>query len=407
MRLPVFSPSPPQQADSAGQPAAPSRSRVLWLSCVAHAMHDGYTDMIYALLPVWQSDFGLDFAALAILRGIYAGTMATLQLPAGRLAQWLGSRATLALGTLLAALGYAAAGMSGGLLGLCVALAISGSGSSTQHPIASGAVSRTYGRNARGPLSIYNFSGDLGKSALPAAVSLLVTMMPWRHALWIVSALGCVIAAVIALFFPSIPRSAPVDVDAPDHRRSTSGSGFSLLFAIGVLDTAVRMGLLTFLPFLLKAKGVSPAMVGTALALVFIGGAAGKFACGWLGARMGVIGTVLVTEGGTAACIVAVMFLPLALTMVLLPLLGMMLNGTSSVLYGTVPEMSAPERTERAFALFYTGTIASGAISPVIYGFLGDRIGVHGATFATALTALAIFPLAIALRSHLAPEERR
>ena len=141
MRLPVFSPSPAHQVDSAGQPLAPPKSRVLWLSCVAHAMHDGYTDMIYALLPVWQTDFGLDFAALSILRGIYAGTMATLQLPAGRLAQWLGSRATLALGTLLAALGYAVAGMSGGLLGLCVALAISGSGSSTQHPIASSAVS--------------------------------------------------------------------------------------------------------------------------------------------------------------------------------------------------------------------------------------------------------------------------
>jgi MFS family permease len=329
--------------------------------------------------------------------------MACFQLPAGRLAQLLGGRATLALGTLLAALGYAVAGMSGGLLGLCVALAISGSGSSTQHPIASGAVSRAYGRNARGPLSIYNFSGDLGKSALPAAISLLVTLMPWRHALWIVSALGCVVAAVIALFLPSIPRNAPVDAQAPGHQSGAEGTGFPLLFMIGVLDTAVRMGLLTFLPFLLKGKGVSPPMVGTALALVFIGGAAGKFVCGWLGARMSVIGTVLVTEGGTAACIVAVMFLPLAPAMVLLPLLGLMLNGTSSVLYGTVPEMASPERTERAFALFYTGTIASGAISPVIYGFLGDRVGVHGATFATALTALAIFPLAIALRRHLAP----
>jgi FSR family fosmidomycin resistance protein-like MFS transporter len=403
MRFTLFSVPPVQQADSAGQPIAPSRSRVLWFSCVAHALHDGYTDMIYALLPVWQTDFDLSYGALAILRGIYAGTMASLQLPAGRLAQWLGSRATLALGTLLAALGYAAAGMSGGLLGLCVALAISGSGSSTQHPIASGAVSRTYGRNARGPLSIYNFSGDLGKSALPAAIAVLVTLMPWRHALWMVSALGCVVAAVIALFFPSIPRNAPVDVEASGHSRNTAGTGFSLLLMIGVLDTGVRMGLLTFLPFLLKAKGASLPLVGTALALVFIGGAAGKFACGWIGARMGVIGTVLVTEGGTAACIIAVMFCPLALTMVLLPLLGVMLNGTSSVLYGTVPELAPPERTERAFALFYTGTIGSGAISPVIYGFLGDWIGIHGATFATALTALAIFPLAIALRSHLTP----
>ena len=85
----------------------------------------------------------------------------------------------------------------------------------------------------------------------------------------------------------------------------------------------------------------------------------------------------------------------------LAPLLGMMLNGTSSVLYGTVPELTSIDRTERAFALFYTGTIASGALAPVAYGFLGDRIGVHGATVATAATALAVFPLALALRPHL------
>ncbi|WAS59018.1 MFS transporter [Burkholderia ambifaria] len=397
MRLPVF--SPPVMRD-----AVPSRPRVLWLSCIAHAIHDGYTDMIYALLPVWQSEFGLDFAALAILRGLYAGTMAVLQLPAGRLAQRLGSRAVLAIGTLLAALGYAIAGMSGGLLGLCVALAISGGGSSTQHPIASGAISRTYGRDARGPLSLYNFSGDLGKSALPAAISLLVTMMPWRHALWVVAGLGCAAAAGIALWFPAVPSGAgktAAKEQASAQRTGNQGRGFNALFSIGVLDTAVRMGLITFLPFLLNAKGISPQLLGTALALVFIGGAAGKFFCGWLGARMGVVRTVLLTEGGTAACIIGVMYLPLALTMVLLPILGMMLNGTSSVLYGTVPEMSAPERTERAFAIFYTGTIASGAISPVLYGFLGDRIGVQAATYATAFTALAIFPLVLALRPHL------
>lgn len=401
MRLFSLSSSTTNVADESVQSTSVSRTRVLWLSCTAHALHDGYTDMIYALLPVWQADFGLDYGALAILRGIYAGTMAVLQLPAGRLARILGTRATLAFGTFLAALGYAVAGMSGTLLGLCIALAISGSGSSTQHPLASGAVSRAYARNARGPLSIYNFSGDLGKSVLPAAISLLMTLMPWRHALWAVSTLGVLVAAVIALFLPSMPRGEPSMEDASNQHANGSRSGFSLLFTIGVLDTAVRMGLLTFLPFLLKAKGISPPMMGTALALVFIGGAAGKFVCGWLGARMGVIGTVFATEGGTAALILAVICLPLTPALILLPLLGVMLNGTSSVLYGSVPELTSVERTERAFALFYTGTIASGALSPVAYGFLGDRIGVHGATIATAATALAIFPLALALRRHL------
>ncbi|MDE2609894.1 MAG: MFS transporter, partial [Burkholderiales bacterium] len=177
-------------ADGLGPATAASRTRVLWISCMAHALHDGYTDMIYALLPIWQADFGLDYGALAIVRGVYAGTMAALQMPAGRLARSSGTRATLALGTLLAALGYAVAGLSGTLVGLCMALAVSGSGSSTQHPLASGAVARAYGRDARGPLSVYNFSGDLGKAALPAAISLLITFMPWRHALWALSTVG-------------------------------------------------------------------------------------------------------------------------------------------------------------------------------------------------------------------------
>ncbi|CAN5382381.1 MFS transporter [soil metagenome] len=381
--------------------AAPIRTRVLWLSCVAHALHDGYTDMIYVLLPVWQVEFSLGYGALAMLRGVYAGTMACLQLSAGRLAQWIGIRATLALGTLLAALGYAAAGMSGSLLGLCVALALSGIGSSTQHPLASGAVSRAYGRGARGPLGIYNFAGDLGKAALPATISLLVTFMPWRHALWAMSVAGGLVALGIALFLPPMSRSAPASQCKAVGGQGASQTGFYLLLTIGVLDTGVRMGLLTFLPFLLKGKGISTPMLGTALALLFIGGAAGKFVCGWLGARMGVTGTVLATEGGTAVLIVAVLLCPLAPALVLLPLLGVMLNGTSSVLYGTVPELAPNGDTERAFALFYTGTIASGAVSPVIYGLLGDQVGIQVASCSTALTALAIIPLALALRSRL------
>lgn len=391
----------PQPASS----SSPSRTRVLWFSCIAHALHDGYTDMIYVLLPTWQTDFGLSYGALALLRGVYAGAMAGLQVPAGRLAQRFGHKAVLAAGTLMAAIGYAAAGASGGLVGLCVALALSGSGSSTQHPLASGAVSRVYGRDARHPLGIYNFAGDLGKSALPAAMSLLIAFMPWRHALWMMSVAGCLVAIAIVLFLPSIPRVAAPSGGSPVPARVTASRGFNLLFAIGVLDTAVRMGLLTFLPFLLKAKGASTPTIGTAFALVFIGGAAGKFACGWLGARAGIIGTVLVTEGFTAALIIAVLLSPLSATLVLLPLLGIMLNGTSSILYGTVPELAPEEATERAFALFYTGTIGAGAIAPVIYGFLGDGLGIQGATVATALTAVAIYPLAFALRRHLVHEQ--
>jgi FSR family fosmidomycin resistance protein-like MFS transporter len=366
----------------------------------AHALHDGYTDLIYILLPLWQSEFALGYGMLAVLRALYAGAMAALQVPAGRLAERWDGRWVLALGTLTAALGYALAGRSGGLVGLGVALAISGAGSATQHPIASAAVSRAYGRSARGPLGTYNFCGDLGKASIPALTSLLLTFMPWRQSLWVLVALGVLAAIAIVLFMPPLARRRPgagtVRVIAGAGR-----GGFPLLFSIGVLDTAVRMGLLTFLPFLLKAKGASLPTIGLALTLIFLGGAAGKFTCGWLGSRVGVVWTVLLTETGTAALILAVLFLPLAASLAVLPCLGVMLNGTSSVLYGTVPELAPPARIEHAFAVFYTGTIGSGALSPVLYGFLGDALGPRVATMATAATALAILPLAIMLSRFL------
>ena len=375
--------------------------RTLAVAGTAHALHDGYTDLIYVLLPIWQSEFALSYSMVALLRGLYAGAMASFQLPMGRLAEKTDGRLILALGTVIAAVGYVLAGYSGGLFGLCVALALSGAGSSTQHPIASAAVSRAYGAGARGPLGSYNFAGDLGKAAIPALTSLLLTVLPWRKSLWLIALLGLAVAIAVALLMPPIERFRTGRV-----RERTSGQGlggFPILFAIGVLDTGVRMGLLTFLPFLLKEKGASLPMVGLALALVFLGGAAGKFACGWLGARLSVLWTVLATEGGTAACILATLFLPLTPALLLLPLLGVMLNGTSSVLYGTVPELTAPDRTERAFALFYTGTIGSGAISPILYGVLGDMVGADWAIAATAFVALTIFPLAFALARRLPP----
>jgi len=377
-----------------------TRRRTLVLSGLAHALHDGYTDAIYVLLPVWRAEFGLDYVALALLRGLYAGAMAALQVPASWLADRMGGRAVLILGTLIAAAGYGLAGFSGGALGLCAALFLAGAGSSVQHPIASSAVSRAYGKAARGPLGTYNFSGDLGKALLPAALSFGLSFAPWRPSLWLLAAAGIVVAGLIALSMPKIAPAPP----SPATRSASprGGNGFPLLLAIGVIDTGVRMGFLTFLPFLLQLKGASQPVIGTALALVFLGGAAGKLVCGWLAQRWGIVGVTLCTEALTALMIALTVLLPLAPLLVVLPLLGLTLNGTSSVLYGTVPELAPADRTERAFAIFYTGVIGSGALAPLLFGAVGDQAGPVIATLGTAIAALVNLPLALALGPRLA-----
>ena len=376
--------------------------RTLALAGVAHALHDGFTDMIYVLLPVWQTQFALGYGALAVVRALYVGALAALQVPSGHLARRLNARTVLVLGTLLSAGGYTLAGFSGGLVGLCASLALAGAGGSTQHPLASAAVSRAYGARARGPLGTYNFAGDLGKAVLPPAVSVLLTVMGWRSALWVVAGLGIVVAMLIGWFMPRVADPpATSDIGTARGGEAAGKGGFGLLLAIGILDSAARMAFLLFLPFLLEAKGASLTTVGLALSLVFIGGALGKAACGWLGARLGLLATVAATEFGTAAAILIVLALPLLPSLAVLPVLGVMLNGTSSVLYGTVPELVAAKRIERAFAVFYTGTLGSSALAPVLYGRLGDMAGPNWAAVAAAMTALAVIPLMLVLAPRL------
>lgn len=381
--------------------------KVLAVACGAHALHDGYTDLIYVLLPIWQKEFALSYAALGALRMLYTGAMASLQIPASVLARRWGGALVLALGTILAAGAYLTIGLTGaGFMLLAAALLAGGAGSATQHPLASSLVSRAFDeKGARAALGTYNFSGDLGKMAIPAAVAWLLVLLPWRTTLGVVGAVGLVVAAAILLLLPRDLGSAKhVGASAKQTEAShapPSRTAFPLLFAIGLLDSGTRMGFLAFLPFVLKAKGGGFETIGLALSLIFAGGAAGKLTCGLLGERLGVLLTVILTEGATAGGILAMHWLPLIPSLACLPLIGVALNGTSSVLYGTVPELVSTDHRERAFGLFYTGTIGSGAVAPVLYGMVGDAMGPTNAIMVVAVVCLLTIPLAMALNPSL------
>jgi len=379
--------------------------RALGIAGSAHALHDGYTDLVYVMLPIWQAEFGLSYAALGLLRGLFSGTLATFQIPSGLLAEKLGLARVLAIGTAVAGFGYCIAGVGAGLPALIVALFVGGLGTSTQHPIASALVARAFsGARSLHALGIYNFAGDIGKMIVPAAATLLIAVVPWRPALAFLGALGFLAAAAILALTPRLPPETPLHdgtaqaaAVGPPH-----GSGFPLLLSIGVLDSATRMGFLVFLPFLLTMKGASLQGIGLALTAVFAGGAAGKLVCAFIGARIGAIATVLLTEGLTSVGILALLPLPLGPCYALLPVIGIALNGTSSVIYGSVPTLVASEKRARAFSIFYTGTIGAGAISPVLYGFVGDALGVTATLVIIAVIVLATLPLAWALRPALA-----
>ena len=115
---------------------------------------------------------------------------------------------------------------------------------------------------------------------------------------------------------------------------------------------------------------------------------------------------MIATEVATALLITVTLILPLAPMLAVLPLLGIVLNGTSSVLYGTVPDLAPKGDIGRAFALFYTGVIGAGGLAPIVYGAIADHSNRTVGILAAASTAAVIVPLVLVLRRRSAISNR-
>ena len=385
---------------------------VLLTAALTHVLHDGFSDALYVLLPLWAREFALTLTAVGVLKTVYSLGMAAAQVPAGLLAERWGERRLLTAGTAVTALGFAAVATTGaGPVSLVLLLLAAGLGSGVQHPLSSALVSRAYETGPRrAALGTYNFAGDIGKIAVPAAVALVAGLAGWRVASGGYALLGLLGAALIPVVLARLgageagPGRAARRVDGRGWG-IRDGRGFGALAGVGMIDTATRTALLTFLPFLLLAKGLTVPGVGLALAVLFAGGAAGKFVCGVVAERVGLIRTVVLTEAATALGIAAVALAPRAIALGLLLPLGIALNGTSSVLYATVADLVAPARRARAYGLYYTLTVGASAAAPVCYGVLGDALGVPATVLLSAALVLLTIPLSLMLRTALAAPE--
>ena len=386
-----------------------TRRRSLASCCAAHTLHDGFSDVTYVLLPLLAQTFGLTLAQVGLIRSAHRTAMAAFQIPAGLFAERFGERNLLALGTLIAALAFLALGYSNGFVMILVALFFAGVGSAVQHPLASTIISHAYpDEGRRAALGTYNFFGDVGKFAFGGAVSLcLLVGIGWQVPVVAFGVIGVATAVAIFIFVAKTSAPAVSPSAAPAPKRKGWGirnpQGFTALCLIEILDSSTRTGLLTFIAFLLIDKGIAAGWAALAVPLILVGGMAGKLACGFLAERLGIVRTIVITEVATGLGILATLALPGIAVMVLLPLIGVALNGTSSVLYATIGDLVDKERLPRAFGFFYTLGSLCGIAAPLGYGLLGDVAGVDTAIGTVGLAVLLTVPLAAVLRPALGP----
>jgi FSR family fosmidomycin resistance protein-like MFS transporter len=388
-------------------PKDSSKRRVLLFASATHVWSDLFYALMIALLPLMQTDpdLLLSYTEVGLLRSVYSGASAALQIPAGYLAESVGEFWLLLGGNMWVAAGLVGMALAPGFMLILAVTLVSGLGGGTQHPLATSMVSRSYDDDGRSTaVGTVNFAGDLGKMAAPAVALLVAIRYGWRATMRIVG-LGGLVFMTLAMFFRrTVDRgrpSASLEAFREGGIEKTNTCGFLTLGGVGFLDSGTRAAALTFLPFIMKDKGMSDQQTLVMLLLLLTGGAIGKYVTGWLGDRYGPIRLIWGTKGLTAALLLLAPITPTLAMAPLMVVLGIGLNGTSSVLYSTVSSFVPTRTRPRAYGYYYTITETGGTIAPIVYGRVADLLNIRLAvTVMSAVTAL-ILPASLALRRPL------
>ena len=392
---------------------APQGRRTLWFGSITHIVSDLHFALLYPLLPILQTDMGLSYEQIGILRATFSGASAILQLPAGWIADFTGEFWLLLLGNVWVSIGLVGMALASTFLWLLVMSVAGGLGGGFQHPLASGMVSRAYDDSGRATaVGTVNFAGDLGKLLAPPIVAGAIAVnMGWRQLLWLTGLASLAFMGLASLTRRSVDIGKPVrEVDEQESARAsrTRMNGFVTLSGIGALDSMARVGALTFIPFVLISKDVSDTQAIGMMTFVFVGGAVGKFVVGWLGDKFSTVSLIWATKGLTAALIVLALYAPMSVTAPMLPVqipvmlpllvaLGIGLNGTSSILYATVAEYVPASRRGRFYGSFYTTNEVGTVIAPIGYGRIADMLSLSSAMLIMGGVTALILPVSLLL----------
>lgn len=374
--------------------------RALFSFSTFHFLDDGFADSIYLLLPFLATELHLSFSQIGILKGVFSGAMGLGQFPLSLVGEKIGELTVVAGGMLGLALGFLLLSLTTSFPVILGILIFAKGTAAGQHGLSSSVISRVFeGSGSRTALGTFNFAGDLGKVCVPFLLALLINLWGWRRATFSLSFGGIVLGIFLWYLIKNIQESPPSLTAKETGQVKNRAWGiknlksFAALLTIGIIDIATRNALLTFLPFLLLNKNFPADQIGFALTLLFAGGAVGKFVCGVLAEWLGVIPMVIATEVLTTAGILSLFWSSPPAAWVLLPLVGVVLNGTSSVLYATVAEIISPSGRSRGYGLYYAITLGAGAVAPIFYGIVTDYFNLSVTIICTGLMALITIPL--------------
>ncbi len=358
-------------------------TRVNLLIGNGHFLSHFYVLCLPPLFLAWQKAFDVSFAELGLTVALMSGTTAILQTPVGFLVDRHGARPYLVGGALLMSLSIAAMGLATSFWQILALATLSGIGNSVIHPADYAILSGSVDKDRMGrAFALHTFSGNLGFSAGPPVMALLMVAIGWRSSVILVGLLGVPVVISILLqsgILKDQMRHAPNHAEATlSGRRVLFSRTMLLFFAFFLLGSMAGAGVQSWLITVLHAvKGMALEAASSALTGYMAGSTIGVLVGGWFADthkhHVMMFASVLTTASAVLLLVVDWAPLPGVIIIGLMFASGLALGASRTPRDVMLKDAAPPGQIGKVFGFVSAGLPLGSAITPVPFGFLIDR----------------------------------
>jgi MFS family permease len=229
--------------------------KIIGVTTAAHGLNHGFVLILSAVLPILQSDFATDFFHLGLIGNVCFLAFGLGSIPAGILADRIGSKKLISLYLFGAALSSFLVAFSGSLVALGIFIGLVGLFCSPYHPASNALISRGIQRQGKA-FGIHGMSGSLGIALTPLVVGFLSSAFGWKAAYALFGVAGIAVG-IVSLTLPEVHqknRWSERKKSRGEEKKERRLLTLIVFFASATTIGLCYRGVLTFLPTYMAQK---------------------------------------------------------------------------------------------------------------------------------------------------------
>ena len=371
----------------------------LFLLTFVHLLTDFYSSLLAPLLPLLVTRLSLSLTQAGLLASVSLLTSSLFQPLMGIMGDRMHKRYFIIIGPLFAAIFMSSLGLASSFGFLLLFILLGGFGTASFHPQSVSMAGDVSGNRRGLGVSLFIGGGTLGLGLSPLTSTWYVDRYGIENLIWL--SVPTIIAVILLARAIPIKNTSRIVVTLAELKESFRPhmSALIVLTVVVIIRTMAGIGFTTFLPLMIKERGLSLIAGGMILTMFNTAGVFGGLAGGIISDRIGRARTIWISILLSTPFLYEFLHTTGTMMYILLAIGGFFLMASNSVAIAMAQELFPDNAgTASSFPMGVSWGVAGGTM--ILVGNTADRIGVEN-----TLEILAFFPIAAALLALKLPKD--